>query len=322
MRKQSTTRPVRVLAAGVCLLLAAMLFAGCGQVSPSPAATTPAPATTAPTASPTEQPTPTPTEQPTATPEPTATVTPSSLGSGNSALIAEAGYVVGGWVGGQWADYTTFYGNLKDDMCSVYGTDGFVGKRQGSPYDKDSAEAGNGLYKLFTDDEAADRIEHPMVGVIGGEWIPANSFQYTVAPTDDALYGKLTQFLKDNGMAPGSKDEMITVFTADVYNDGKTESVLSATNMSDTTLEKGKKYYSCVLLIADDGVTVLSKTFADGNDANAYPEACICIGLMDLNNDGSLEVILNGEGAENGWTEVWSIKDGAWANVLNNSMGG
>ena len=99
------------------------------------------------------------------------------------------------------------------------------------------------------------------------------------------------------------------------------DTILSASNISSMQGKNGKSYYSSVLAITKKGTVVLSDISTKNYNDTKYIEICTCINLLDLNGDGLPEIILNGEGRENNWTEVWAVVGGKLTMVLVNGNG-
>ena len=150
--------------------------------------------------------------------------------------------------------------------------------------------------------------------------------QVTNSNVDQATRDAISALLKKNGV--GKSELRITrAIWADLEGDGKTEVVVNATNMQLTDAgfpspDAQAGDYSLIAIVRD-GVLVqqlIGQYHVQGSTFSA-PEEFRLMAVLDLNADGTYEIISDGRYYEGGSSSVMSIKGKAYREVLIEGCG-
>lgn len=150
--------------------------------------------------------------------------------------------------------------------------------------------------------------------------------QVTNSNVDQATRDAISALLKKNRV--GTSELRITrAIWVDLEGDGKTEVVVNATNMQLTDAgfpspDAQAGDYSLIAIVRD-GVVVqelIGQYHVQGSTFSA-PEVFRLMAVLDLNDDGSYEIISDGRYYEGGASSVMSIKGNTYREVLIEGCG-
>jgi hypothetical protein len=286
-----------------------------GETAVTTAAATTPPATTL-TSTPTLQSTETSTLQPqpaTAMAEPptaTPTTPVDAVPGGPLYPIVDAGsgYLLGGTRNGQWVDAQTYTAYLQDTErpYSLYTSAGYQGMVTGSPPITSGDVCPQPLVPLHPADNLAGAI------ALVATWEAAPRLAQSL-PTDTAVYLEaVATVLQDWGLAE-PEVQISSIQRFDVEGDGVDEVLITASRLAASTSAPpvAAGDYSLVVLrwVSGDAVITLPlavDVYPEANDL-AYPFAYHVLGLLDLNGNGRLEIIVAAERYEGHMVTVYEV---------------
>jgi hypothetical protein len=169
--------------------------------------------------------------------------------------------------------------------------------------------------------------KNPAQGIaIGGPWDGRTGPIATGDLQDPQLLSSIGKLLKANGIATPEVN-LAQVLEADLNGDGIVENVVVATRM--TLSESGNPSpdaaagdYSLIAVVGKDGtpVVVVGEYHPQAAEFSA-PGMNKLIDLLDLNDDGKLEIIVSSMYYEGGSTLVYADTDGKFELVMGAGCG-
>jgi hypothetical protein len=224
---------------------------------------------------------------------------------GSDSFLLLGGILTGnGWLSGIQA--AQFIGS--DMKYDFYNPNGSIQMR-GNPLDFDPTCQNHFMRSSVV-------LSEPMVGVVSG-WIPEKRDTRELSTDDPAYVEALTEWFESQGNSP-SEIRITHILQADMEGDGVNEVLLSASYFKEQTqpfyAETGD--YSVVLMrkvVGNDVVTVqLAGEFYVTSVPEleiAYPNTYTLAEALDLNGDGTLEVVVDVRRWE-GWGAIVYRVDG------------
>ena len=239
--------------------------------------------------------TPTPSALPTLAVTPFAVLTPSSLPEGtfSPVLYGEGPFLL---IGGFKTDYgwlssvhAAQYMN-NETAYDFFSPNGFFQVPGGAPERSPVCEN----YYM----RSSVVLPEPMVGVASG-WIPQKRLTTELAADDPTYVQAVTEWFQAQGISP-AEIHISRILQVDIEGDGINEVLLSASYFKDTSghmVETGD--YSIVLVRKVTGNTVVTVPLVKDYYVTSLPEAEMSypktytlVDALDLNRDGTLEVIV------------------------------
>lgn len=163
--------------------------------------------------------------------------------------------------------------------------------------------------------------EMPHAIGISAAWEPMPRRAKFAATTQEAYVKAVTALLTERGIrAP--KVEIKQLLRVDLDGDGEDEVLLSATHYTNAAelISPLAGDYSFVALrrvVAGKVVTqIIEGEFYPKADENAAPNTFEVSGLLDLDGDGKLEVLVNSAYYEGGGTTVWRLNQDTLEKVM------
>ena len=165
-----------------------------------------------------------------------------------------------------------------------------------------------------------DPTEGPAGIAVSASWEPRPRPVKGLDLTQETYLQAVRDLLISKGIAK-PKPKITQLLRADLDGDGQEEVVLSATHYADADLISPKPGdYSFVVLRRVVGGKVrtqlLEGDFFPRSDEGATPNVYEASGILDLNGDGRMEVILNSRYYEGGGATVWELKRDRLEKVL------
>jgi|GEM_PF-1962569 len=238
-------------------------------------------------------------------------------------VIATADYVVGGILDEQWASAKALVDLVDVANYGVYSLSGKLSSVTGDAI-TESFEPGEGIYIPFDKGEKFEDVLYISDS--------QNTYYREVkelSVRNDIYLNIIKGILIEKNIE--SEPAIKRIIKFDMEGDGVDEVLLAAAN---TNLSKGiageKNEYSFVILrkIINNEVKTyyLAEAFytedpdmENGKFSLAYEYNIL--GILDLNGDGILEIILRGNYYEGEWCEVFEFMDNSPYNVLSNGIG-
>lgn len=158
---------------------------------------------------------------------------------------------------------------------------------------------------------SSDLIPDSMVGV-ASHWIMEKRKTSTLATDDPAYIQALSEWFPSQGI-PATEIHINRILQADLEGDGINEIFLSASYFKDAsghTAEAGD--YSVVLMRKVEGNNVLTipiimEYYASGSPETPFPQTYTLVEALDLNQDGTLEVVVEVRRWEGGGAIVYEV---------------
>lgn len=304
-------------------VLIAALSISISACSSPPAAATTSPPAPAETTAPTTAAAPTPTHRPRPTIEPTAT--PVATNAPDIFPILEGRLILGGWRDGRWLDaqatarliprpvhYHLFSGGSPSGEADLAYIPGLGGACLAPDF-------------LVNDDGQKGRKGPAVFGISGG-WDPAPRKPQALGLDNPEYVSAVREALAEKGH-PDADVQLSAVTRIDLDGDGADEVLVTANHLSgmrpDGTFDHGVTAgdYEVVLvrMLVDNQVRTFPLTVRvfEQTDETSQPDIPRIAATLDLNGDGSLEIVLDSDSYEGGQTFVYEVTPGAVTNVLS-----
>lgn len=235
-----------------------------------------------------------------------------------SFLELPMGYVMGGWEKGKWL-------NSEE-----------TGKKLTSPKTPYRVFSLTGELKAVTSGKAApdqdvcpdvwlspvtpDVTEQPASIAVSATWEPQPRSVKSLDLTQETYLQAVRDLLISKGIAK-PKPLITQLLRVDLEGDGEEEVILSATHYHDADLisAKGGNYSFVVLRRVVEGkvrTQLLEGDFYPRSNEAATPNVHEASGILDLNGDGRMELILSSRYYEGGGATVWQLKKDRLEKVL------
>ena len=227
------------------------------------------------------------------------------------------GYLLGGTQNGFWIDSIETARLLRgDEQYWLYTDREEVGRSFGSVPIQNSPICPN-WYEI----SLAPLPASPSTIAIGGDWNALPRIPLEMSTDSDVYHQALGELLQANGITSG--DIQITrLLRIDLEGDGKDEVVMSAAHFVGETghqVEVGDYSVIAVRAITSKGVETLSLV-ADyylADNELAFPNRYELVGILDLNGDGQMEVIVQITGWEKLGTLGYLVSEGTVTNLFD-----
>lgn len=254
-------------------------------------------------------------EPPTPTPTPTGVAIPG--GPLYPVVDAESGYLLGGTQNGQWIDAQTYAVHLQDTErpYNIYTMAGYQGRITGSP---PVAPGGVCSQPLVT-----FHPSHDLAGAIAlvARWEAAPRLAQSL-PTNTAVYREaVAALLQEQGLAE-PEVQIDSIQRIDLEGDGVDEVLIAASRLAAGTSAPpvAAGDYSLVALrqVAGDAAVTIPlalDVYAEANEL-AYPFQYRILGLLDLNGDGRLEIVMAADRYEGQRLTVYEVTSSGVQPVL------
>ncbi len=227
-------------------------------------------------------------------------------------------YVIGGYANGQWFD-SEDTGKLLTTTTAyrVFTLDAEVEQISGAPAAPDADVCPDVMMQTLTPTPDPEQLA---IGV-HATWNPLPRKAQLVNAEEAAYQHAITELLASNGInkaTPGSTQ----VLSIDLDDDGNAEELITATHYvhQDELLTVEPGDYSVVFLQrvvnGQRQMQVLSGEFYPEKLEDAAPSIHKITGVLDLNGDGELEVLVNSSYYEGGSLKVWQLQQDKLVGVL------
>ena len=232
-------------------------------------------------------------------------------------IHARTGFLLGGASGGAWLTPEAVAASLGDGrrfrMFSAAAETGMA--RGAAPRSVDVPCPETLVVSLSPVADPADVV------AFGGDWDPLPRIASPFALDDPALIAAVAETLRAEGLAQ-PEVQLTQALRVDLEGDGRDEVLVSASRLAEprTTIAAGD--YSVILIVRADGsvTTVASEWYDKPADFGASVEHRIA-GLLDLNGDGTLELLSEWGYYEGGGASVYQITEQQATAVLGASCG-
>jgi hypothetical protein len=237
------------------------------------------------------------------------------------------GYLLGGSAGGQWVKPEAAAGLIPGgESYRLYTLTGEAGASVGGKPAKGEDNCADTLYVTLTPYPAG----RGSLVAVAGPW-NAMPRPIKIAATEPQVYKEAAaEILKSKGIA-NPKVNLTQVIRVDLDGDGEEEALVSATNYArfkphgGLTPDARAGDYSLVFLRQ----VVQGKVITSIITGDFYPKAKKftgpaehrIIGVLDLNGDGRLEVVLSGRYYEGDWVEAYRIQGAKITKLFNMGCG-
>ena len=233
-------------------------------------------------------------------------------------------YVIGGRANGQWLKSESAGKRLSGAKSEyrVFSLTGELGKVSGGKAAPD-ADVCPDIWMIDITPEP-DLDKH-MIGV-QAPWNPMPRVPKVTSNTQEVYLKAVRDLLSGKGMA-NPKAEITQLLRVDLDNDGEEEVIMSASHFKnrEEMLMATAGDYSFVALrrLVDDKVQtqLFTGEFYPKADENAAPSVHEVAGLLDLDGDGALEVLVRSTYYEGGGMTVWQLQKGKLVKVLEIACG-
>lgn len=227
-------------------------------------------------------------------------------------------YVIGGWEKGRWLD-SAATGKKLSAPETPYRVFSLTGELKPVTAGKASPDE-DVCPDVWLTPIRPDPAESPASIAVSAAWNPQPRLVKSLDPTQAVYLQAVRDLLASKGIAK-PRPKITQLLRVDLEGDGKEEVLLSATNYTDAELISPKiGDYSFVILRRVVGGQVRTQLL-EGNfyprlDEGLVPDVHEVGGLLDLNGDGRLEVILHSHYYEGGGSTVWELKKDRLDRVL------
>lgn len=222
-------------------------------------------------------------------------------------------YVIGGSESGKWLKSEAAGKKLngKQTEYRLFTLGGEVGKVYGSKAAPDVDVCPDIWIQNIT---PQPDLEVPAIGV-NAMWDPQPRKPQVLDNKQEVYVTAVGELLKAEGLS-NTKVEITRIVRVDLEGDGQMEVILSGTHFvhKDELMmaEPGDYSFVAIRRIVDKKVRtqVLNGEFYPKREPDAAPSIHEISGVLDLNGDGVLEVLVNTAYYEGGGLKVWEMKKG------------
>ena len=221
-------------------------------------------------------------------------------------------YIIGGSENGSWMKSEAAGKKLKakqTEYC-LYTLGGEIGKVYGSKAAPDAEVCPDVWLQTVT---PQPDLEVPAIGV-NAAWDPQPR-KPQVLDNEQETYAKaVADLLKEQGLGK-TKVQITKIVRVDLEGDGQMEVILSGTHFVHKdelmTAESGDYSFVAIRKIIDKQVRtqILDGEFYPKKEPDVAPSIHEISGVLDLNGDGVLEVLVNTTYYEGGGLKVWEMKN-------------
>ena len=305
----------RYCVAGLLIFLIYLIgSSGCTFV-PTATTITPSPAPISPTLPPSET--------PSLVESPTPTLLQEPLSPSTHPIViyppyeSRSGYLLGGTLDGNWLDSTAIASDLiGGEAYSLYSDTAFLGTSTGS------APVAGAPYCPWIKDVTLDpQPRQVSVVALAGDWNPLPRIPQEIS-TENWIYLQAVKDLLEANDIGDSKVQLTRVLKIDLEGDGVDEILVAASYFYEETghnITPGD--YSIVVLrkvMGNEVVTLpMPADFYYRAQQYAMPEKYTIMGVMDLNGDDRMEILVGVTGWEKVGTLVYDVVDFKVQNVLS-----
>jgi len=236
------------------------------------------------------------------------------------------GYLLGGSAGGQWVKPEAAAGLIPGgESYRLYTLSGEVGNSVGSKPAKGEDACADTLYVTLTPYPAG----RGSLVAVAGPW-NAMPRPIKIAATEPQVYKEAAAaILKSKGIV-NPKVHLTQVIRVDLDGDGEEELLVSATNYArfthgGLTPDARAGDYSLVFLrqvVQGKVVTrIITGEYYPRAKKFTGPAEHRIIGILDLNGDGKMEIVLSGRYYEGDWSEAYRIQGAKITKLFNMGCG-
>lgn len=227
-------------------------------------------------------------------------------------------FLLGGTRNGRWLDPETTRAALAGgEPYRLFSADSETGVAEGgAPADADIPCTGMVVVELVPEASEDDVV------ALGGAWDPLPRPAEDAIDTADSYRDAIAVLLADKGLA-SPEVQIEDVLRADLDGDGADETLVTATRLADarTTIDAGD--YSVLALFREgepQPSLVVGEVYGEAADFGASVEYSVR-GVLDLNGDGSLDIVVQWAYYEGAGTLVFDVSGGAPREVLGAGCG-
>lgn len=220
----------------------------------------------------------------------------------------KSGYLLGGTQNGQWVDAQTYATYLQDTErpYSVYTLAGYQGQVTGSPPVTPGGVCSQPVVALHPPDGASGAV------ALVATWEAAPRLAQAL-PTDTAVYREaVAALLVDQGLAE-PEVQIESIYRIDLEGDGVDEVLITASRLlagTSAPAVAAGDYAMVVLRKVVDGsvvpIPLVLDVYPKANDL-AYPFHYRILGLLDLNGNGRLEIMVEADRYEGSLVMVYEL---------------
>jgi len=234
------------------------------------------------------------------------------------------GYLFGGSADGKWIKAEKAAKSMKGRIAfRVFGLSGEMGKATGGKPKPDKAEACADMLTVSLSPELKDGVI-----ALSAPWNALPRKPQLAEPTQQIYVDAVREFLESRRMSE-PKVKITRILRVDLDGDGEDEVLINATNYftddGDVPLDTAAPgSYSIVLLRREVAGKVETELIAgefyvkdESSPANLYEIR----GVLDLNGDGKLEVIVHSHYYEGAGTTIYDCSSGKCTAVLSAECG-
>ena len=233
-------------------------------------------------------------------------------------------YVIGGRVNGQWLN-SEAAGKRVSGAKADYRVFSLTGEQAKVSGGKAAADADVCPDIWMLDVTPEPDLDKHVIGVQAA-WNPMPRIAKAASTTQEVYLKAVRDLLINKGITRPVA-EIAQLLRVDLDNDGEDEVILSAAhfkNREEMVVATGGDYSFVALRRLVDGkvqTQVFSGEFYPKADENAAPSVHEVAGLLDLDGDGTLEILVRSTYYEGGGMTVWQLQKGKLVKVLEIECG-
>lgn len=232
----------------------------------------------------------------------------------------DSALLLGGWDGSKWVSDKRFHSTVKGgERYRFYTLGRKIGEAGGSK--PELSEASGDAWRITIKNRPAEPSD--MIGMTGS-WNPQPRTA-TVLRASPVYEQAVATLLKNKGIG-GTKANITRIVKVDLDGDGSYEVIISAAclrwaeNFGDASHAAQKGDYSFVILRRVRGgraeTDLLVGDFYPRQVKDTTPNLHEIAGVMDLNGDGRMEIVVRWQYFEGGGADVFDVGRGRPAKVL------